>query len=215
MDSLLPALPIDVVSDVVCPWCYLGRRRLAEALSMVGPVPVAIRWRPYRLDPTIPPGGIERREYIERKFGSLTALDTAHANLVALGTAEGIDFRFERITRSPNTIDAHRLVRWASAIGAEDAAVEALFRGYFTEGRDIGEHAVLADIAGTVGLDPSKTAARLATDEDRAIVEAEIALAYKIGVTGVPCFILGQRHGVVGAQPAEVLARAIAEHLPK
>lgn len=99
--------------------------------------------------------------------------------------------------------------------GAEDAAVEALFRSYFTEGRDIGEHAVLSEIAGAVGLDRSATAARLSTDEDRATVEAEIALAYKIGVTGVPCFILGQRHGVVGAQPAELLARAISEHLPK
>lgn len=212
MDTPLPApqpLAIDVVSDVVCPWCYLGKRRLERALSLAG-VDSTVRWRPFRLDPTIPPGGLDRHEYLTKKFGSVEAVAPAHARLTALGKEEGIDFRFDRITRSPDTVDAHRVIRWAGA-DRQDAMVERLFRAYFTEGRDIGDQEVLAALAGDVGLDATAIARRLATDEDRAEVEAEIDNAYRIGVTGVPGFILDGRYAVMGAQPAKTLADAIAQ----
>ena len=206
-----PALTVDVVSDVACPWCYLGKRRLERAIELVPEIEVSVHWRPYRLDPTIPPEGMERKDYVIRKFGSLEALDDAHARLTGFGRAEGIDYHFERITRSANTINAHRLVRWATATGAEDAMVERLFAAYFSDGLDIGAIEVLAALAGEVGLDAGSVAKRLAGDEDRAEVAGEIEDAYRIGVTGVPCFIINQKYAVMGAHPAESLARAITQ----
>lgn len=200
---------VDVVSDVACPWCYLGKRRLEKAITLVPDVQVAVRWRPYRLDPTIPPEGIGRAEYIIRKFGSLEALDAAHARLEEYGRAEGIDYRFDLIKRSADTTNAHRLVRWAGVAGKEEAMVERLFAAYFSEGRDIGDASVLAELAAAVGMDADAVRARLATDEDRAAIAAEIDEAYQIGVTGVPTFIVDRRYGVVGAHPAEAIANAI------
>lgn len=202
-------IPVVVVSDVVCPWCYLGKRRLERATGIVSETDVTVSWRPYRLDPTIPPEGIDRTEYIVGKFGSAEALGEAHERLTALGRAEGIDYRFDLIRRTPNTVNAHRLVRWAAIDGKEDAMVERLFAAYFSEGKDIGETAVLAALAGDAGLDAPAVAARLESDEDREAVAAEIEDAYRIGVTGVPCFIVDRRFAVVGAHPGEAIARAI------
>jgi predicted DsbA family dithiol-disulfide isomerase len=211
------ALTIDVVSDVVCPWCYLGKRRLERAQAIVADVNVAIRWRPFQLDPTVPPGGIDRQDYLRRKFGDPRRIEAAHERLAAFGKAEGIDYRFDLIRRSPNTIDAHRVVRWAAG-EREGAMVERLFRAYFTEGFDIGDHAVLAALAGEAGLDPSAVAARLATDDDRETVTAEIERAYRLGVTGVPTFIVASHYGVVGAEApgtiAEAIRQAAAEAVP-
>ena len=206
-----PAISVGVVSDVACPWCYLGKRRLEQAIALVPELSVAVRWRPYRLDPTIPPEGMDRRDYVIRKFGSIEALDDAHARLTEYGRAVGIDYRFERITRSANTINAHRLVRWAAVDGMEDAMVERLFAAYFSEGRDIGAIDVLAGLAGEVGLDAANVAARLVNDDDREAVVGEIEDAYRIGVTGVPCFIFDQRYAVMGAHPAESLASGIRQ----
>jgi predicted DsbA family dithiol-disulfide isomerase len=204
-----PSISVDVISDVACPWCYLGKRRLERAVSLVSDVDVAVRWRPFRLDPTIPPGGISRKDYIVRKFGSLEAVGKAHAQLEAFGRAEGIDFHFDLIERSADTTNAHRLIRWAAADVKEDAVVERLFAAYFAEGKDIGNASILAATAGEAGLDAESIGARLATDEDRRAVAAEIEEAYRIGVTGVPCFIVGRRYAVVGAQPGETIAAAI------
>jgi predicted DsbA family dithiol-disulfide isomerase len=204
-------LTVDVVSDVACPWCYLGKRRLERALDLVPDLAVAVRWRPYRLDPTIPPEGIDRKEYITAKFGSLEAIEPAHERLAAYGRNEGIDYHFERITRSANTIDAHRLIRWAGEAGLDDTIVERLFAAYFSEGLDIGDRQVLAAIAGEAGLDAKTIAVRLASDEDRDAVTAEIDEAYRIGVTGVPCFIFDQKYAVMGAQAAETIAGAIRQ----
>ncbi|MGZ8348048.1 MAG: DsbA family oxidoreductase [Allosphingosinicella sp.] len=204
-------LTVEVVSDVACPWCYLGKRRLERALSLLPNMAVTVRWRPYRLDPTIPPEGVDRKDYLTRKFGSLAAIEPAHRRLVEYCHDEGIDFHFERITRSANTIDAHRLIRWATAAGLDDAMVERLFAAYFSEGRDIGEQQVLAELAGEVGLDAVLVARRVASDEDREIVAGEIEDAYRIGVTGVPCFIFDQKYAVMGAQPAEGIADAIRQ----
>jgi predicted DsbA family dithiol-disulfide isomerase len=200
-------LAVDVVSDVVCPWCFIGKRRLDKAIAAAG-LPVTVRWRPFQLDPTIPPEGKSRRAYLEGKFGSLDQVRQIHERIEAIGKAEDIAFAFDRIAVSPNTLDAHRLLRWAQAAGRQDRTVEALFRAYFIEGRDIGDHGVLADIAETSGLD-GDIAARLAGDEDRRSVAAEVMAAQRAGVTGVPTFILANRYGLAGAQPAEDLAAAL------
>lgn len=204
-----PSVTVDVVSDVVCPWCYLGKRRLEAAKALVPDIDVTIRWRPYQLDPSVPPEGMDRREYFTRKFGSVDAVADAHRRLIEYGHAVNIDYRFDDMTRAANTIDAHRLIRWAAAEGKQEAIVERLFQANFTDALDIGDRVVLARLAGEVGMDEARIAARLATDEDRDAVLSEIADAQRIGVTGVPTFIVDQRYGVVGAHPPEAIAQAI------
>ncbi len=208
---------IDVISDVVCPWCFIGKRRLEKAIAESS-VPLSIRWRPFQLDPTIPPEGKDRRAYLVGKFGSDDRIQQIYDRISAAGTEEGIPFAFERIKVSPNTIDAHRLIRWADEGDQQDRLVDALFRAYFIEGRNIGDHAVLADTAAAVGMDRDDVARRLATSEDRTAVQMEIASAQQMGVSGVPTFILLGRYALVGAQPAEELVRAIeavAERQPE
>ena len=205
------ALTIDVVSDVVCPWCYLGKRRLALALAEADGGPIAVRWRPYQLDRTIPAGGIDRRAYLRNKFRDDKRLDEVHARLTALGAEVGVAYRFDRISRAPNTLDAHRLIRWASAADAQDEVVERLFQLYFEEGRDIGDRALLVEVARACGMDGEVVAKALADGRDVENVQAEIAEAQSVGVAGVPFFIFANRFAVPGAQNAEVLAKAIAQ----
>lgn len=204
-----PAISIDVVSDVVCPWCYLGKRRLERALVLVPEFDVTVRWRPFQLDPSVPPEGMSRHDYFVGKFGSVDAVAEAHRRLTNYGRAEGIDYRFDAMTRAANTIDAHRVVRWAAAEGKEEAMVERLFRANFTDALDVGDKATLARLAAEIGMDEASVLARLATDEDRETVLAEIEQAQMIGVTGVPTFIVDGRYAVVGAHPAEAIAAAI------
>src|SRR4051812_25976951 len=187
---------IDIFSDVVCPWCYLGKRRLERALNALPSGTVATTWRAYRLDPTIPSDGIDRDTYLTRKFGSVAQIEPAHERLVEMGRAEGIDYRFDLIRRSPSTLDAHRIVRWAALDGRQEAVVERLFAAYFTQGRDIGDRGVLADIARDAGVG-GDIAARLATGEDLDALQDEIDTAYRIGITGVPCFVIDRRLGVM------------------
>ncbi len=203
-------LTIDVVSDVVCPWCYLGKRRLEQALAETEE-PVAVHWRPYQLDPTIPNGGLDRRVYLKNKFGDDSRLTAIHDRLTALGEQVGIAYDFKAISRSPNTLDAHRLILWAGGAGAQDSVVERLFHLYFVEGRDIGDRALLVEVARENGMDRDIVAGLLAEDRDAEAVRQEIAQAQSIGVTGVPFFIFASRFGVPGAQDAEVLAKAIAQ----
>jgi len=204
------ALTIDVVSDVVCPWCYLGKKRLERVLADEPGAPIVVHWRPYQLDPSIPEGGLDRRAYMAKKFGDDGRLAAVHDRLEALGAEEGIAFAFERIARAPNTLDAHRLIRWAFAAGAQDKVVDRLFRLYFEEGRDIGDRALLIEVAGDCGMDTEVIAKLFAEGADEEEVRAEIAQAQELGVTGVPFFIFANRFGVPGAQSAEVLATAIA-----
>lgn len=207
-------LAIDVVSDVVCPWCYVGKRRLEQALALRSGVAVEVRFRPFQLDPTIPPGGFDRAEYMAKKFPP-AQLAAAHDRLSEIGREVGIDFHFDRIKRSPNTLDAHRILRWAQPAGTQVALKEALMRLYFVEGEDIGDPALLARIAGEHGLEESRIAALLASDADKQAVQDEIATAVRIGVSGVPFFIFASKFGVSGAQDAATLAdvidRAVAE----
>jgi len=203
-------LTIDVVSDVVCPWCYVGEKRLEAALAEE-PQPVTLRWRPYQLDPTIPAGGLDRAEYMERKFGKSGRLQSVHDNLTRLGAELGIPFAFDRIKRSPNTLDAHRLIRWASSAGMQGTIVDRLFKAYFVEGRDIGDRGVLIEIAGEFGLDAKLVEKLLKEGADADLVRQEIEQAQGMGVSGVPFFIFGGRLGVPGAQEPSVLRRAMAQ----
>jgi predicted DsbA family dithiol-disulfide isomerase len=204
-------LTIDVVSDVVCPWCYLGKRRLDEAIRDSGDPSIAVRWRPFQLDPSIPTAGLDRRAYLTAKFNDESRLEAVHDRLSALGAEVGAAFAFDKIERAPNTLDAHRLIRWAGAEGRQDAVVDRLFRLYFEEGGDIGDHALLIETARECGMDAERVATRLAQGEDIEAVQAEIVQAQSIGVTGVPFFIFASRFGVPGAQATDVLAKAIAE----
>lgn len=203
-----PALAIDIVSDVMCPWCYIGKRRIEKALAMTE-LPAVLGWRPFQLDPTLPAEGKDRARYLAEKFGSPEQAEGIYDRVREAGAAEGIPFAFEKIRVSSNTLDAHRLVRWAAAEGSQDQIVEALFRAYFVEGRNIGDRAVLAEIGAEAGIEG--VAGRLAGDEDVAPVRAEIAAAGRLGITGVPTFILAGKYALVGAQPAETIAQALIQ----
>ncbi|HEY8579606.1 MAG TPA: DsbA family oxidoreductase [Beijerinckiaceae bacterium] len=205
-------IEIDVVSDVVCPWCFIGKKRLEQARALAPDLDVVVRWRPYQLDPTIPPGGIPRKEYLERKFGPDRAAQM-HARLEAAGADAGVDFAFDRIERSPNTLDAHRVIRWAAEAGAQDAVKSRLLTLYFMEGADVGDAATLAGAAADCGMDEAAVRARLATDEDVDAVKADIETAQRMGVNGVPFFIIDGRYGLSGAQPAETIVAAMREAL--
>ncbi|WP_119392378.1 DsbA family oxidoreductase [Taklimakanibacter lacteus] len=206
-------LTIDIVSDVVCPWCYVGKKRLEAALRELPEQKVAIFWRPFQLDPTIPKEGIPRRTYLERKFGGPEKIAQLHAPLIEIGKAEGIPFAFDKITRSPNTLDAHRLIRWAHEAGRQSEMVSRLFALYFTEGGDIGNKEVLLKAATEAGLDGALVAQLLATEADLDPVIAEINGAAKMGISGVPTFIFASRFAISGAHPAETLKKAIQQSL--
>jgi predicted DsbA family dithiol-disulfide isomerase len=193
----------------MCPWCLIGKRRLEKALALRPDTPVDIRWRPYQLDPTIPRGGMDRQEYLANKFGGVEQARERYANVVAAGQDEGIPFAFDEIKRSPNTIDAHRLIRWAATAGCQEEVVERLFTMYFVEGRDVGDLQVLNEAAADVGMDTAIVSELLAGDADRELVEKEVATAREIGVRGVPCFIVANRYVVMGAEQPDVIAGAI------
>jgi predicted DsbA family dithiol-disulfide isomerase len=211
MSAQSNSLTIDVVSDVVCPWCYVGKKRLERALAQETGEPVTVHWRPYQLDPSIPEGGVERRAYMLNKFGDTGRIEAAHERLKALGAEEGIAFAFDKIARAPNTLDAHRLIRWAFVTGAQGQVVDRLFKLYFEEGRDIGDRALLIETARECGMDAEVVEKLYAEGADESEVRAEIDEAQRLGVTGVPFFIFAQRFGVPGAQDAEVLSGAIAQ----
>ncbi|MCY0094922.1 DsbA family oxidoreductase [Hoeflea ulvae] len=207
-----PSLTIDVVSDVMCPWCYIGKRRLEAALEEVaGEIDVEIRWRPYQLDATLPKQGKDRQQYLEDKFGGAEGATQAYAAVRAAGADENIPFAFDKIPVSANTLDAHRLIRWASSLGldAQDRMVEVLFKAYFEEGKNIGDDAVLAEAGEQVGLERPVVERLLAGDADRDTITAEIDQARQMGVTGVPCFIIDMQYALVGAQSGPALADAM------
>jgi predicted DsbA family dithiol-disulfide isomerase len=210
MNQEIEPLTIDIVSDVVCPWCYLGEKRLEQALAEEAG-PIVVRWRPYQLDPTIPEGGLDRAEYMEKKFGKSGRLQSVHDNLTRLGAEVGLPFAFDKITRSPNTLDAHRLIRWAASAGVQSRVVDRLFEAYFVEGRDIGDRVVLTEIAAECGLDADLVERLLAEGADSEVVRQEVEQAQAMGVSGVPFFIFAGRLGVPGAQEPSVLRQAMAE----
>ncbi len=199
------AMTIDVVSDVMCPWCYIGKRRLDRAQVMAPDAEAIVRWRPFQLDATIPPEGMDRQEYLDNKFGREQATEI-YRQIRETGEMEGIVFAFDRIAKSPNTLNAHRLIRWAEVGDQQDTVVERLFELFFTEGEDIGETSVLLEAAREAQMDVDLVEEVLATDRDVDEVKKEIALAQDMGVQGVPTFVFNQEHILVGAQRAEILA---------
>ncbi|RWE40769.1 MAG: DsbA family protein [Mesorhizobium sp.] len=207
------AITVDVVSDVVCPWCFIGQKRLDKAVAAAGDVEVHIRWRPFQLDPTIPPQGKDRHEYMLAKFGSDERIREIHARIEPLGEAEGISFAFDAIKVAPNTLDAHRLIRWAGAAGedVQNRLVRRLFQLNFEEGVNIGDHTVLLEAAREAGMDASVVETLLPSDADVEAVRTEIATASRMGITGVPCFLLEGKYAVMGAQDADTLADAIRQ----
>lgn len=206
-------MQIDIVSDTVCPWCFIGKRRLERALAMRPDVPFEIFWRPYRLDPTIPREGVDRKAYMKAKFGDNPRSGAMRDAIVAEGEGEGISFAFDQILKSPNTLDSHRVIRWAAGAGLQDSVVERFFRAYFIEGRDIGDPAMLAGLAGEAGMDASLVAKLLAGDADLAEVEREAGLANEMGISGVPTFIFDSRMMISGAREPELLVKVIDKAL--
>lgn len=206
-------LSIDVVSDVVCPWCYIGLKRLDAAIAEANDVTVDIRWRPYQLDGSIPAGGTDRKQYMLAKFGSEDRLAEIHARVAEAGRDAGIAFAFDAIRVSPNTLDAHRVIRWAGTEGhaVQSNVVRRLFAMYFEEGRDIGDHAMLTEAARDSGMDGAVVEALLASDADTEAVKAEIDTAAQMGVRGVPCYLVEGRYAIMGAQEPAVLVDAIRQ----
>ncbi|KQS98348.1 MULTISPECIES: DsbA family oxidoreductase [unclassified Rhizobium] len=205
---------IDVVSDVVCPWCYLGKARLDQAIANVADdIYVTVNWRPYQLNPDLPPEGVDHKKHLAEKLGGQDAVDRAHDMLTNLGKEDGIAFDFDAVKISPNTLDAHRLVRWALTEGpnVQSKVAGLLFKANFEEGRNVGDHDVLLDIAQKGGLDRAVIAALLASEADNDAVSEEIDMARGMGVTGVPCFIIDSKYAVMGAQSVEVLTDALRD----
>jgi predicted DsbA family dithiol-disulfide isomerase len=195
---------IDVFSDVICPWCFIGKRRLARALAAESDVAVTVRWRAFMLNPDMPTEGMDRQAYLALKFGGAAQARRSYDNVLQAAEQEGLTLALDRIPRTPNTVAAHRLIRWATEAGSAEPVVEGLFRAYFQEGRDIGDPAELAEIAATAGLDGDAARAMLANAVGNAEVIGEDRAARRIGINGVPCFIFDGQYAVSGAQEPEV-----------
>ncbi len=203
-------MQIDVISDTVCPWCFIGKRRLARALAQRPDIAFDVKWRPYRLDPTLAREGMDRQVYMRLKFGDdPMKIVEMHKLIAAEGAKEDIAFNFEAIARRPDTLDSHRLIRWAEVAGVQDEVVERLFIAYFENGEDIGDIRVLSDIADLCGMDGLEIAELLESDTDLALVEREDQIAREMGVTGVPAMIFGGKLAVSGAREPEILLSVI------
>lgn len=200
---------IDVVSDVVCPWCFIGKRRLEKALALKPEIPVEVHWHPYFLNDWIPREGIARSEYLTAKFGSPERYAGIAQRVSAAAAEEGLDYAMDKISRQPNTLDAHRLIRWAGGIGKAAEMKQKLMDLYFIDGADLSNRAVLVQAAVDIGLDAEDVAEALASGQDVEQVEQEAQSAKEAGIEGVPCFIFGGKFAVSGAQTPEYLAEAI------
>ena len=198
-------IAIDIVSDAVCPWCFIGKRRLEAALARLpADVDVAIGWRPFQLNPDMPAEGMDRKTYLATKFGGDERAKDIYARVSDAASSSGLALDFRKIGRTPNTVNAHRLIGFAGRTGKQDAVVEALFQAYFQEGRDIGDLATLTDVATACGLNAETVRRYLDSDEDTERVRAEDAMARRMGIQGVPCFIFNRKYAVSGAQEPEV-----------
>jgi predicted DsbA family dithiol-disulfide isomerase len=201
-------LTIDLISDVICPWCFIGKRRLEKALNGHS---ATVRWHPFQLNSDMPPEGIDRKFYRIRKFGSWERSQELDAQVVAAGHGEGISFNFDKMARTPNTLDAHRVIWLAGERGEQDAVVEALFLAYFTDGGDLSDRATLAEVAARVGLDRVEVDELLAGDKALDVVRAGEEQACRLGVSGVPFFVVNSRVALSGAQPPELFRQAFEQ----
>lgn len=205
-------LAVDVISDVVCPWCYIGKRRLEKAIATLdGQQKVEVHWHPFQLNPTMPKEGISRREYRTRKFGSWERSLELDAKVVAVGQMEGIQFAFDKIEKTPNTVDAHRLIWLADQHGCQDTVVEALFRSYFTEGQDVGCRQTLIDLASGAGSERQAAEIMLKSDDGMDVILAARERSQRYGVEGVPFFVINNEITLSGAQQAEIFLEAFRQ----
>ncbi|MBN9580704.1 MAG: DsbA family oxidoreductase [Afipia sp.] len=209
--AVVKPLQIDIVSDVVCPWCYIGKRRIENAVALVPDVPVEVNWRPFFLNPWVPREGISRDEYLTAKFGSPEAYTKIAARVVAAAAEDGLEYHPDRVRRQPNTIDCHRLIHWAGAQGKAAAMKQRLMELYFRDGGDLTDTEVLVQAAADVGLEADSVRRRLASDDDVDLVSAQAQEASEKGISGVPTYVFAQKYAVSGAQPPEQLARAIRQ----
>jgi predicted DsbA family dithiol-disulfide isomerase len=196
-------MQIDIISDVVCPWCFIGKRRLERALAMRPEIEPEILWRPFQLNPDMPAEGMARADYIATKFGDSGHSRRIHQTIAEAGATVGIEFAFDKIKRSPKTRNAHRLIRYATKQGAGSEVVMRLFEGYFLQGRDVGDLATLTTIAAEAGLDEREARAFLAGDAERDEIVAEDRNARRLGINAVPCFIFAGQYAISGAQEPE------------
>lgn len=205
------AVKLDILSDPICPWCYIGKTYLDRALEQRPDHPFVIEWHPFQLNPDMPRDGMDRRAYLETKFGGKDGAVKAYLPVVEHAQKAGLEIDFEAIGRTPNTLDAHRLIHWAGVEGRQTAAVSSLFRAYFREGRDIGDRDTLADIADSIGMDAAVVRRLLASDADEQELRDRDAAAREMGVNSVPTFIVASRHAVPGAQPTDLWLKVIDE----
>jgi len=212
MNASAAPLVVDVVSDVVCPWCFIGKRHLEAALAgLPDGAAAVVRWHPFELNPDLPAEGVDRRGYLEAKFGGPVRAAEIYARVREAGVRAGIAFDFEAIARQPNTREAHRLIAWSQAQGDAGPLVERLFRAYFVEGRFVGDRDALAALAADTGLDADAARAWLASGEGADAIEVAEARARSLGIGGVPFFIFDGKVGLSGAQPPEAIREAIAQ----
>ncbi len=202
-------MKIDIIFDTVCPWCYIGKRRLEMALSMRPQIKVKPNWRPFLLNPEMPPEGIDRTAYLVKKFGSESRVSRIYGAIGEAGQSVDIDFAFDRIDKTPNSVDSHRLVRFAHERGLADEVAEALFVEFFINGRDIGDLRVLTEIGAANGLDAKEVEAYLNTDADVDTIYDENVRAHRLGINGVPSFAFNEKFVISGAQEPQVLARML------
>lgn len=207
----LKPLQIDIVSDVVCPWCYIGKKRIEDALALASDVPVHVNWRPFFLNPWVPREGISRDEYLTAKFGSPEAYKGIAGRVVQAAAEEGLEYNSDRVKRQPNTIDCHRLIHWAEADGKSAQMKQKLMELYFRDGGDLTSTDVLVQAAADIGMDADSVRKRLATDEDVDLISGHAQEASEKGISGVPTFVFAGKYAVSGAQPADQLARAIRQ----
>lgn len=204
-------VPLDILSDPICPWCYIGKARFDAAVRQTGRNPFKLSWRMYRLNPEMPREGMDRRAYLEGKFGGPRRAAEVYGQIAEAARASGLDLDLDGIERTPQTLDAHRLIHWALAEDRQTEVVDALFRRYFEAGEDISDAGVLADAAAEAGLDRSVIARLLEGDADTAAIEEAEAQARKMGVRGVPCFVINARYVLQGAQETSTWVRVIEE----
>ncbi len=204
-------IKLDILSDPICPWCYIGKARLDQALARHPDHPFTIEWHPFQLNPDMPAGGMDRRDYLETKFGGKTQAAKVYATIAEAAEAAGLTIDFGAIARTPNTLNAHRLIHWAGIEGRQTPVVSFLFDAYFQEGRDIGDKEVLVQVAERAEMDPVATRRLLESAADAQLIRDRDSHARARGVTGVPTFIIANQHVVVGAQPPELWDSVIAE----
>ena len=202
---------LDILSDPICPWCYIGKAHLDNALADHQDHPFTIEWHPFQLNPDMPPAGMDRREYLEKKFGGKNQAIQVYSKIEQSASAIGLPIDFAAMERTPNTIDAHRLIHWAGLEGKQQLMVDALFNAYFCMGLDIGDHNVLCDVAEVIGLERSVMARLLDSNSDVTLIKDRDAHSRLMGVSAVPTFIVGNQHAIPGAQTPDVWESLISE----